>query len=1086
MSLHSRISSLLKDRRAELWVCQRYDLLEGKDPHDYAVPASDASLLYRLDTNPTDEGLGGLYWGAVWLEGANSPVLRAIRSQSEQAVRRPVILAGDADVQADVSTQTFLPIHVLPGRLDSGAPEATKYGQMGRRPRETVAWGLSQRVVDFPGTLLVVVGASKAEDLERLWDTLSETPVRDLTVLVQWEGAQDALPPVDKLPVDVQVQLGTADGLLRTLVEAGAQPAHSLPERTIRLGSESLRLTAEDLRFIQRRFAVVLESAFAAPRALEPADLETFFDNAPDFWGMFASGVLPIPRAYRTDEGLTLADDVERSLARLKTASQRTFVYRMPCDAASGGTTLMREAAFRCAQAGYPTMVARSEQVEIDLEDVLSFVTALGNAAAATGLHGLPPVLVILDREHTSLNPALARQAAQALSAQGRKAVILQAIGTEDERDEAADFEPHRSDSWATLPRLTPSIDPAELSECTSRFGQLFNDWGLGGGVLGSEDWASYSRSTAHSGPNGQIEGEDLFWVAIRFFVCEGPAFIEQGSVRSSLAKWISKRTEQLASEAARRLVNSVAVLSSFRLVSPMMTVLRPVAGGAFSSEVVQTLRSLRDVVAWADYSSDLEDQVLTFRHPAIADEYLRSIGAETEDQRMQVLRPVIEALSAGSRADIWLAEALSATVLSPEQPDRYTDWDWRLTAFDWIPPTIAETSKAVLHHRGRCLRLSSLSPYLPSDQKIRRLKAAVESLDSALALERRPGRDEHPGHMYNTLGVVYTDLAIQLEREGDAEGSEAAWEGACNSFEKSIEMMPGDNVIAYLAFSLRLLKHSGVWGGDGTATPENAAAVAEVARAVSLLDEAEDAMSGMAAPDPSWRSELVRYKATAFRALGGEVAADYIAQLKSSDTPGLGYYCEVRLDLGTNPSTSGIERAVLKLLDAQNAGIELGQEGLRLLIGLMTRSATYQNDFATQRALYRQLEMTSRAGLNTIDMFRVAVLCYQLGDFAEGGERFRRIRDVVRQAQASHAPKRVSDYLKDSEGTQVVTQVRVENAPSDWRGEGFVEAINQTVPLRPRHFNPLARVGDIRECAVKFEIWGPLAVPARRDRPND
>jgi hypothetical protein len=1080
MGISSELTSLLRNRRAELWVCQRYDLQPGAEPHDYSVPSSDAGLRYRLVSSDEDRAFSQFYWNAVWLEGANSSILRALREEEKNKAsrRRLVVLASESDANADVSSQSFLPAFVLPGLIESPTPDA-EYGSMGRRARESLAWTFACKIKDFPGSVLVVLGAEIPADLDLLWETISDSPVRGLKVLVAWPGSLDSFPmPSDRL-VDVNVYLGTAADLHRELAALGMPDSQTSASETIRVGAFSIPLSSQDTQFVTKRLALLYESAFVTPGSLKSENLDAFFDSSLSDWSCYSSGVLPVQRSYRTDLDITLQEDV---LARLKHLArdkkgQRTFVFQLPSESASGATTLLRHTAYLAAEAGFPTLVVRPEQVDLDIEDLLAFITTLNNATISNGITELPPVLLVLDVEHSQINRAFARQVAQAIATQGRKAVVLQALRSEDEGGRA----PSRSERWAFLPTLQSYVTEEEVSECSQSFAAIAKNWSLGTGVQELDAWKHYQGATSISGPNGSYGSEALFWVAIRFFVCEGTAFLEHGSLRDSLSGWIVKRTNAIESKDSRQLINYIAALSSFRLISPMTSVLRPIVGSGFSSEVVDTLRQLQDIVDWKDFSTDLDDQVLTFRHPSIANEYLRTLEIVSEEQTIKLIKPVLEKLSPGSKADLWLAERLASTILAPESRSRANDWDWRLEAFGWIPLAISERSKAVLHHWARCLSRSANSDLTTDKDRHASLTAAIHKLNNALSLERRPGRDEHPAHIYNTLGVVYNDMAVFLESQGAWKESEIQWDKACNAFERSMSQLSDDNVIASLAFSNRLLRHAKVYpSGDSVGNEES---LKDTARAVALLDSAEEAITGMAAAEPNWYADLTRYKSIALKALDGAKASEYIENLKRSENPGLGYYCEARIMMGEAPKTVEIDSAVKILSSAMDRGIVLGAEALRLLAQLMRKSERYNTDYSAQITVYRKLERAGGAGMNTVDMFRLAVLCYQTNASIEGKERFRKLREIVRQAQSSSAPPRTADYWKDRNGHLILTQVRVDKVYSDWRGEGYVDAIGQTIPLRPRHFSPLARTGEFRECNIRFEIWGPLAIPVRHDR---
>ena len=60
------------------------------------------------------------------------------------------------------------------------------------------------------------------------------------------------------------------------------------------------------------------------------------------------------------------------------------------------------------------------------------------------------------------------------------------------------------------------------------------------------------------------------------------------------------------------------------------------------------------------------------------------------------------------------------------------------------------------------------------------------------------------------------------------------------------------------------------------------------------------------------------------------------------------------------------------------------------------------------------------------------------------------------------------------------VTRIRVSRVTNEWRAEGYVDELSMTIPLRPRHFSPLANLHDVVECGIRFEFRGPLAVPKR------
>jgi len=189
-TIPSELIRLFRDRRALLWVCQRYDLLPGEEPHDYKLPPSEASLRYRPEPESTDFKLAARYWEAVWVEGARSPLLEVFRATAEKqlpgASRAIVVLASDTDSRALVSSQEFLTICVLPGLIDKEAVPEAQYGKVRARARERAAWNLSARLTLYQQRLLVVIGAREGDDLNDLYEVLEDNPIADLNLLVIW------------------------------------------------------------------------------------------------------------------------------------------------------------------------------------------------------------------------------------------------------------------------------------------------------------------------------------------------------------------------------------------------------------------------------------------------------------------------------------------------------------------------------------------------------------------------------------------------------------------------------------------------------------------------------------------------------------------------------------------------------------------------------------------------------------------------------------------------------------------------------------------------------------------------------------
>jgi tetratricopeptide (TPR) repeat protein len=1078
-SIPNDIVKQLQDRRALLWVCQRHDLIGGEEPHDYDLPTSAAMLKYRSGPDDADCRLASFYWESVWIEGAASPLLQSIRTvanaQPAARKRQVVVLAGAADAAARVPSEEFLPVCVLPGLIDETASPDSRYGAVRARIRNRVAFDLASRIREYRGRTLVVVGARTKDDLERIYEVLEDSPITDLRLLVIWPQGADQPDRPSNPTIGFSVWAGDEAAFAAALEAASAPVAGDLPRWAFRVGKRTVVLSPKDIHRITERFVLITERDLLPATAFGMGDFEDFLKGRLDNWAAYTVG-LPVARSYRSDANRSLAEEVDFAFNEIAHEENQTltFVVQIPCQSGAGGTTMLRSGAFHAATAGYPTLLLRPEEVDLNLEDLLAFTTALSEAALGAGIREVPPVLIVFDVEHESIKAV--GQTAQMLAAHGRRAVVLQA-----KEFDGTSYEEKRSRRLVRLRPLLSKNSTEEVEACARIFRDLVAKWNLTIEVPTVEQWRLYDSRSAFWTPDGQESSQSLFWVALRFFLTEGADFTTRRSIEDALGAWIERRMPPNLDGRITDLVTYVAALSSFRIVSPIWTVLRPVTGGTFPSQIVDLIHGLRDFLVWGDTSEELGDQVFRFAHPALAEEFLRQRGIRTAAERATVLRPVLTALSAGHAGDVWLAESFSSMVLVPGADERlFAEWDWRLDLFESLPPVVRDQSKTILHHWARCLYHSvdpRIQSAISSDERRSRFETAIEKLKKAVALPRRTGRDEHPSHLYNTLGTAYTRYAAFLEATGGGHAV-AAWDEACRAFDRAIELSPGTNMEALLAYSLRLLDHA---GQNNPADDEAAKSkVSDVAKALSLLDEAEDLLEELAAPDPTWQDQVALYKTRALAWLNNQAGLDYLRRLQSSSSAELGYYCEARLALSQDQEGSGPHKAIQILDTAESRGVRLQPRSILLRLSLLRSAPDSRYNFSLLLSLHEELERRPGYNPRPLDAFRHAVLCFQLNKFQEGADRFKRLRESLRRSEA--APPRVRDRWRSPADPDQArrTFIRVTRITTEWRAEGYVDDLRLYVPLRPRHFAPLPRENSIVECSIRFELNGPLAVPPR------
>ena len=421
--------------------------------------------------------------------------------------------------------------------------------------------------------------------------------------------------------------------------------------------------------------------------------------------------------------------------------------------------------------------------------------------------------------------------------------------------------------------------------------------------------------------------------------------------------------------------------------------------------------------------------------------------------------------------------------MLTPTYHERHrADWEWRLFSFNTIPSALAEGSRPVLHHWSRCLYQSAdlrNSPDMALAERRRRLDQAVRQLQNAINLPRRLPRDEHSSHLWNTLGVAFARRASLLEK-ADPAAAHTDWKQAWDAFNKSIDLLPG-NIDALLAFSRRLLEKTGAMTGQPTEEPPTSA-VDDVATALGLLDEANELLEQAQDPDLELRADLEKYRTRALAWLGGGRVESHLTALRASSDPELGYYCQAQLIIAPDPTSANVDviEQALEILATATQVKPLSPKAIRLQLLLLRRHPSWQFEFHRLLTAYEALERTTGNKLHPVEQFRQAVLYFQVDQFREGVDRFRRLRELERRADVT-VPA-IQDIWRQQGNPQAprFTRIRVSRITNEWRAEGYADEMNLTIPLRPRHFLKQPQVNDVVECGIRFEFRGPLAVPTR------
>lgn len=1076
MPLTKEVVNLILGRRSLLWVLQRFDLKTDENVHDYRVLFEEARVRYRNEVLDSDKQLADFYWESIWLEGGKNNILKVIhqtREKLDYVSRVPVVLASEFDSKADISTANFLPIYVLPGLLDKTVVKSSQYGVVSSRQRERIAWDLASKLRAYSGRVLFVIGAKQANDYDFLFDVLNDSLVVDLHIVLVGEVIKDLQLPDNKFIKFLQYHEGL-DALLEEFRTFGAPNISDVPTYSLRYGNSVMDIGGIEFNKIVEQFNVVLEKDLAFTSEVTFDDFTNFLDSDLENWNAFSNKV-PVERLYTVDGVTKIEDEIVKSANEMSGKDKKSIVkiIQLPSEGGAGATTLLRSAAFAVATQGFPALFLKQDPINIDIDALLAFITFLQDRAMLLDAKVFKPAVIFFDNDHTDIN--YIKKIPQILMAHGKVALVVRCV----DYDESKHKDYAKNKSTTVLRPLLSKTIPGEVDLCCKHFQDVVARWNLPLSIPSTDDWRLYEKNMEWISPSKANEVMSLFWVALRFFLIEGSdQFIAQ-DLPDVLGGWIRKRIEGIGNSKRKDVLNYLAVLSSYRIVCPMWTLLRPVTGGRFSTEITDFLKEISDFVIWGKYNIEIEDYLITFKHPQLAEEILRQQGVVSSKEKLELLSPLFSSLSVGSKADMWIAKILIVYVIAPKSDYlAVDDRDWRLSAFESLPEIISASSKVILHHWARCLYQSVSHPVyaLLESQDRAYYNEAFIKLRRALDLPRTIDRDEHPSQLYNTLGTAYSRYANFLsELNSDNREVQEAWKNAYDAFENGLKYTNSQDVKALLTFSYRIL--SRVEGAIVSDKLDNDQAN-DLLYCINLLDLAQDQLNSFPYQTEKFQENINELKTKALYLLKRNDFDALIEKLKMSSVPEAGFYCQARAQCNDLNDKKSVGDAISLLLPLFEGGGLHTPKSLIFLLLLIRNDAARRYDFELIYNIYRKLGMIDGYVFRQIDIFRFAVACYQLSKFDEGKEKFRILRSQIRKSE--YPSISVRDYWIGSNHKPRIATIRIVKYLSEWRAEGYVEELRQNIPVRPRHFEVIPKLNDIIQCIIRFESNGPVAVPMR------
>ena len=1074
-----------RNRQALLWLCQRYELKDGEVTHQLDRHPNEVSSSYRDNISELDLRLANIFWEAIWTDSVKGVLLSAIEelnhSSGNPNVRRPIILAADPDQEGQVDTRQLLPMYFINGLLDH-KEDGSRYDGTFTLRRISYRTNSLRKIEDYPNRCLMILGASSKDDLTTVFDALSSFSPIGMKVFIVWPTANEAIDIPKNIKVPTTIWYGTVESFVFELQKLEAPHAGFIPKYTLRTTTGLISLEESELFGIQDYFNIIFDNDLITPNpnSISQSTFEEFINGTENNWLGYAAE-LAYKRKYKPlrDSKKDLTEYINNEIASIQSQNDTSnLTITIPARAGSGVTTLIRQTAFDLAFQGTPALLLKQDQVAFNFEALAAFLNQTQQKAGRN-----VPVVICFDSEHEFIFETY--EVAQLLGARGRPAIVIRVESSFDTMNnqgssEKKDTNLHVRGRHHRLQSIISQISAKEVAEVRAHFESVSRKYSLNLEIPELEEWIEYQNAQKFTSVDSRESSESLFWVALHFLLFSRDLPPEEFDA------WIKRVFDSLPKLRYRDLVKQVAVLSSFRLITPLIPLLRSFGHGTvYSNDVIELLRDLDEktnLITWDAYPEALEDQAIRFKHPLIAQKLLALTDSTIANYPVQVIWPLIASLKAGGKSDVWLAENLAFQFLRTERrPGSNIPYlDLRLETFRRIPPQISEYNKAILHHWARALYHAALEN---QDVEISKeyLQDAIDKIEKAIALPPRPDRDEHPGHLYTTLGTIYYEVYKRQTLEQRQQLSlEKFWSRSEECFKKAMTMLP-DSYQTLAAYSFRLIERA-----YGKKENNEKEAVDLALEALALLEQAEDVLITSNELDDSEKFFLNDQRRKAWNVIDPYTSSHFIEELIENNEE-IGHLLLAQSEikkvndlysLKTNAEIRIIEKAIRILKEffdkPQNI---ITWRTPSLLYRLYNYHPKLKYAFKDKLKILRRLERTDYKWHIRM-RFDYAVICYQNDLFPEGERKFREIRAILRQPNQPAKVFRDFWRMPDSSEKPRLTVMHVRRKDSDWRGHCFVQDIGQEIPFRPRHFEVPPKIGEYRPCNIVFQTWGPIAVP--------
>ena len=957
-------------------------------------------------------------------------------------------------------------------------PDIPSFSRMSRRIN------MMRHLVTHHVDLLVVVGVSEGSSSEDLAVILREAGVREIVFVDEKLGSGQ--PPLDGARVFVPGVEGFVLGVIRKALELRAGTRLDVRFRIDDHKSLSVDLTACEAvgHPIRARFEMVRESDLHR-RVLSEAEIERFFTAEGAGWQPFAAG-LPWPR------GEGFAKEVLGALGKVhRQGPEKNATAWLETEPGAGTTTLLRQLAFQAADAGYPVLFARQGLQYFDVAEVGNFLTksaqqvaeviaAESGSADATASRGVRevPWLVVFDVEHLAHADERPLRLCERLQKSGRAAVVL------------CPFIP-RPDGLGTVGRASTYGRNLTISgrlrhtlerEEALDFGRHVNAFLAPEKQFRDEDWLRYWRTTT---PRlGDLwASESTFWVALHFWLRR------QIVLDKPIRQWLYQHFREAIRD-SRRLGHAILEIAavSYRMKAIPLELL-----GA--SEILDGGRSLNsrlEDVAVEYPSLGLRRVAKPFRgvtiaHPLLAKQLLEAVALDAEmqealglgpcddvvDVEMALYKELLTRESIRERANRPLVNQLAQEILKVDtetNPALNARWERAIAVLEGATDGVWDTNRVFNHHvaisRRNIARMFTRLGYVPRREQF---ALAEEHLTWARRIPMSSEGDDRDVNLLNTLGLVYDSWADLEQAEGQFERASELRDKAIAEFLRAETLEPDSEYVVE-----SMASH---WLRRAEEEPENAPH-----HAVEALLYLEHAQSLEGAGD---RRKVLEVKSErAYRLLGEAKHLAYLGRLRDAGSE-IGYLGFSRLELGaagveeSSPAALGRALAILDQVPPPVRSWRTYRQKYEIVCRLRPL------DFLEQAGLMDQMAGTEMVW-TLRQRLEFSILQYQVGKIDRGRDGFQELRTLLNSPNRGGfvvPPPRLRwlRTLRDDKWIVWHLRMKVVRPHSPHRAWCVPEwrTSNVEIPFSPLQFGmDKVTVGARRECVVRFNHNGPMAVP--------